>query len=250
MTDPTHRFTGLAADYAKARPSYPQEALDFIVEHCGLRKGDLIVDVGCGTGISSRLFIEMGFSVIGIEPNADMRQQAEEEPRPRLMYNDGTAEATGIDSDWADAVVSAQAFHWFKAEPALAEFKRILRPGGWVILIWNERDERNAVTAGYGAALRETPETHKVETERFVAGEPLLQSPLFESREKRSFPNSQLLDKAGFVKRAFSASYAPKEGPPAAKLKAILEQLFDDHNQNGVVEMLYSTNVYVGRKQV
>ncbi len=140
-TNPTGRFTGLSDLYAKYRPGYPDEALDFIIQRCGLDGATTLVDVGCGTGISSRLFAARGVPVIGIEPNDEMRGRAEAASggsHPRLavapVYRAGRAEATGLPDGTAAAVLSAQAFHWFDVEPTLREFHRILRPGGRVAL--------------------------------------------------------------------------------------------------------------------
>jgi ubiquinone/menaquinone biosynthesis C-methylase UbiE len=117
--DPTARFTGLAEVYAQGRPGYPPEAVDFVLATCHLGSGSVVVDVGCGTGISSRLFAARGLRVIGIEPNADMRARASAERGSVVEYHDGRAEATGLPQESADAVLSAQAFHWFEPEPAL-----------------------------------------------------------------------------------------------------------------------------------
>ena len=156
--DPTGRFSGLADIYARHRPSYPAAAVDYILAHCGLDPGALLVDVGSGTGISARQFAERGLRVIGIEPNADMRAVAQAEPgppgNPMPTYRDGKAEATGLADQSADAVLAAQAFHWFDPGSTLAEFQRILRPGGWVVLMWNERDETDPFTAEYGTIVR------------------------------------------------------------------------------------------------
>src|SRR5262245_6225019 len=143
--NPQGRFTGLAELYAQCRPDYPEKAVDFIVAHSGLAAGSLLVDVGCGTGISSRPFVQRGIQVIGIEPNADMRARAVAEPVPAGCpapeYRAGQAEATGLPDACAAVVLTAQAFHWFERDTALREFRRILKPGGWTVLVWNERDE-------------------------------------------------------------------------------------------------------------
>src|SRR5436853_7209266 len=125
-SNPTGRFTGLADTYARCRPTYPPAAIDLIVERCGLGPGSLLVDVGCGTGISSRLFAERGVPVLGIDPNDDMRGRGETERvssgRPVPRYSRGRAEATELPDGCADAVLAAQAFHWFRADKALCEF--------------------------------------------------------------------------------------------------------------------------------
>src|SRR5438309_9565527 len=114
---PTERFSGLAGLYSQYRPAYPEAALDFILSRCGLTDRSVLVDVGCGTGISSRLFASRGVRVIGIEPNADMRHQAEMEsvsaPSPEPTYQSGRADATGPPEARADAALADQAFPWF-----------------------------------------------------------------------------------------------------------------------------------------
>src|SRR5262249_25539972 len=203
--NPAGRFTGLPGAYAKPRPSYPEAVLDFLVARCGLSPRSLLVDVGCGTGISSRLFATRGVRVLGVEPNDEMRRQAEATTDPGgaalVRYCKGRAEDTGLAGGLADAVLAAQAFHWFEPASALREFRRILKPGGWVVLLWNERDESDPFTAAYGAVIRSAPEAASVEGPRARAGEALLESPLFEQAERVCFPNAQELDEEGVLGR-------------------------------------------------
>src|SRR5262245_36762013 len=121
--DPTARFSGLSELYAKHRPGYPAEAIDFIVARAGLKGGSTLLDVGAGTGISSRLFAARKLSVIRLEPNADLRARAEAEPAPEgsspIRYVGGRAEATGLPDRSVDAALAAQAFHWFEPAPTL-----------------------------------------------------------------------------------------------------------------------------------
>jgi len=249
--DPTGRFTGLAEGYAKYRPSYPAAALDFIVARCGLGPRSRLVDVGCGTGISTRLFAERGIQVVGIEPNDEMRRQAEftiglpEIPAP--AYRKGSAEETGLPDASADAVLAAQAFHWFAVEPALCEFRRILRPGGWLILVWNEREESDPCTADYGRVVRSVPDAAAVEVPRGRAGEVLLTSPLFVDAGRFPFANGQTLDEAGLLGRAFSASYAPREPAAAQAFASALQDVFARWQRDGVVTIRYETSVYLAR---
>jgi SAM-dependent methyltransferase len=251
-SNPTGRFTGLADTYAKHRPSYPPAALDFIEKRCGLGPDSLLVDAGCGTGISARLFAKRGIPVLGIDPNADMRTRAEAEPLPpgvpAPQYRDGRAEATGLPDGVATVVLAAQAFHWFDAPTALREFHRVLCPGGWVVLVWNERDESDPFTAAYGTVIRTTPETAAVEGPRGRAGEALLASPLFEKGERIPFSYEQELDEEGVLGRAFSASYAPRE-PEARKVFAdALRAGFAQFQRQGKVVLRYETTVYLARR--
>jgi SAM-dependent methyltransferase len=251
--NPTGRFSGLAEIYSKSRPSYPREAIDQAVARCDLTPGSLLVDVGCGTGISSRLFAERGMRVIGIEPNADMRAAASAHRSAAGVsgptYQDGRAEATGLPNGFADAVLAAQAFHWFEAEPALAEFHRILKPGGWVVLLWNERDERDLFTAAYGAIIRTAPDALAVECPRGQAGAALLAGPQFRDAEKLVFPNEQRLDEEGLVGRAFSASYAPQSPQGIAQWKNDINTLFSRFQHQGKVSLRYETSLYLARRR-
>jgi SAM-dependent methyltransferase len=249
---PTQRFTGLAELYARCRPDYPAAALDDIVAHCGLRHGAVIVDVGCGTGISTRLFAQRGFQVIGIEPNDDMRRQAEAQTCPdipfALEYRPGKAEETGLLAAVADTVLAAQAFHWFEPAGTLREFHRVLKPKGWVVLIWNERDPRDLFTAEYGEIIAREAQSKAVEAQRHRAGESLMTSALFARAEKHCFAHEQLLDEEGLLGRAFSASYAPRETNAAKAFAEELRALYGRHQRQGCVRLLYETSVYLAER--
>lgn len=252
--NPTGRFTGLAETYARFRPSYPAHGIDFIMARCGLEKASLLVDVGCGTGIASRLFAARGINVIGVEPNAEMRCAAAAEAnadakKPSLTYREGRAESTGLEAAVADAVLSAQAFHWFEPVATLREFHRILKPDGWTILMWNERDERDPVTAAYGAVIRTADDAGAIEGSRQTrAGEVLRANPLFRQAEQVKFYNQQSLDEEGLLGRAFSVSYAPREASEREAWADRLKAVFRQYQWNGRVELRYQTTIYVAQR--
>jgi SAM-dependent methyltransferase len=250
--DPTGRFSGLADVYARHRPGYPDAALDLIVQRGGLAGDALLVDVGCGTGISSRAFAARGVRVVGIEPNDDMRAKAEAADAPPggppPVYRKGVAEATGLPDGTAQVVLAAQAFHWFDPPAALAEFRRVLRPGGWVALMWNERDESDPCTAAYGQVIRTAPETAAVEGPRGQAGRALLHSPLFTAAGCVTFRHGQELDEEGVLGRAFSASYAPRDPAAAGAFADALRAVFARFRADGRVVLRYETSVYLARK--
>jgi SAM-dependent methyltransferase len=149
----------------------------------------------------------------------------------------------------ADAVLAAQAFHWFKAEAALQEFHRILKPDGWVALLWNERDESDPFTAACGAVIRSSRGAAALELSRGRAGEPLLLSPFFQDGSRVAFANSQELDEDGLLGRAFSASYAPREPAQVEAFAASLREVFGRFQQGGRVVLRYEASLYLARRR-
>ena len=252
MTDPLSRFTGLAEIYARCRPTYPVAAVDHIIETAGLKHGSVVADVGCGTGISSRLFADRGLHVIGIEPNADMRWPAEVDPAPAgaapPAYRAGTAEATGLSDGSVLFVLAAQAFHWFRPEPTLREFHRTLVAGGWVALMWNERDDADAFTTAVSAVIRTAPEADSVEGPRQRAGDVLLTAPHFVDACRVTLGHEQSLNEEGLLGRVFSASYAPREPAAAETFAARLRDVFARFQRGGIAALRYETSVYLARR--
>lgn len=249
--NPTARFSGLAELYARCRPSYPAEALNFIMAHCGLQRGSIVIDVGSGTGISTRLLSQYGLQVIGIEPNAEMRSQAEAEKLssdfPPPQYCEGKGEATGLADSMADAVVSAQAFHWLDHDLALREFQRILKPGGWVVLLWNERDNLDAFTAAFSAVIRSAPNAARIEDARAGSGEALLLSPRYHHAFKKIFSHGQSFDEQGMLGRAFSSSYAPRDPETANRFANDLREVFSRFQRDGMVTLRYETSLFLAQ---
>jgi ubiquinone/menaquinone biosynthesis C-methylase UbiE len=248
------RFDGLAACYDRHRPDYPAAALDYLMQVCDLKPGMQVVDIGCGTGISTRLLAARGLQVIGVEPNADMRRQAEAigcPTGPTATFRDGRAEATGLPDNFASLVLAAQAFHWFANDSSLREFHRVLNPNGWLALLWNEQDHSDPFTEAYFQALvRNSPEPHIASRSYFESANVLLNSTLFESRPRVLFAHDQKLDVDQLIGRAFSASFAPKDATARQQLEAELRDAFAKFQRDGFVVMQYETALFLGRKLV
>ena len=245
--DPTGRFTDRVADYVKHRPSYPPEAFDAMLRGLGEPSSVRAADVGAGTGIASRLLAERGARVIAVEPNAAMREAAA--PHPRVTWRAGEAERTGLEAGSADLVLAAQAFHWFRQEEAVAEFHRVLRPGGRLALLWNARDRRDPLTAGFIEAIHAVNGEHPAERRdldpNVIDGRGLFTAPALET-----FPFEQALDRQGLIGRATSASYVPREGPAFTELRRLLVALYERHRDEwGFVRMRYVTRLYLADRR-
>jgi len=243
MTDPsdlnpTGRFSDRVEDYVKYRPTYPAAAVDCALG--GAPRGP-IVDVGAGTGIWTALLASRAREVIAIEPNDEMRAAAP--ALPRVTWQGGTAESTGLAPASAAVVTVAQAFHWFRASEALEEFARILVPGGRLALVWNRRSKTDPFTASYRDAIlsvgAETAAERMAFDPRVFALEPRFSEP-----ELSTFPHEQVLDRAGLHGRARSASYVPKAGPRAEELSARLDALFDRFALKERVTLVYDCEVW------
>jgi SAM-dependent methyltransferase len=149
MAQHTERFTGRVEDYERYRLRYPVEVIRILTERCGLVRGHLIADVGAGTGMLAELFLENGNAVVAVEPNDDMRGACEKlaSAWPGLTVKKAAAENTGLEDASVDFVAVGRAWHWFDRDHAVAEFRRILRPGGWVVLVTNRRGKDDSPEA-------------------------------------------------------------------------------------------------------
>lgn len=248
--DSTQRFTDRVADYVKYRPTYPREVVAFLHATCGLAPDARVADVGAGTGISARLFLDAGHAVVAVEPNQAMRSAADAWLENYRDYTSvsGTAEATTLDDASVDLVIAAQAFHWFDPSTTRREFARILKPGGLVALFWNSRLlDGTPFLTGYEALLRRFSDDYQAVAERYPDDDEM--SAWFGDAFAHSarFPNAQRLDFDGLKGRLMSSSYAPKVGHPNHEpMLAALRDLFDRTALEGTVEFAYETLVYVG----
>lgn len=238
MQDPTQRFGDRVADYIQYRPDYPQALLDWLGEPHD------IADLGAGTGIFTQQLLGRGHRVFAVEPNANMR--AAIQANPQLTVVEGTGEATGLPGACVDRVVAAQAFHWFEPVAARAEVQRILRPGGRVAIVFNNRRNDGEDMQAYKALLTEHGTDFKLVENKdgvlqrvvtFFAG----------PFETTVFPHHQDLDRDGLRGRINSCSYVPAKGAPGwAALMEATDRLFDEHAREGVFRLRYDTLVLHG----
>lgn len=251
--DSKKRFSARVDAYVKYRPDYPQAAIDYLYKEAGLDAAYEIADIGAGTGIFSRLLLDRGSRVVAVEPNEEMRQAGEKQlgARPGFRSLAAPAEHTGLPDASVGAIVCAQAFHWFDREAARAEFKRILRPGSPVILIWNNRltsgtpfleaYERLLLTYGTDYGQVNHRNTTNVETQELRRFFGLNQMTL------AKFPNHQLFDFEGLSGRLNSSSYVPSpEEAGYAPMMEELRKVFDRTSEDGRVSFDYETEVYSG----
>jgi len=249
MLDPKKRFSDRVAEYVRWRPRYPQALVAAIAREHGLEPGHVIADIGSGTGILSELFLENGNAVSGVEPNPEMRSAAESLLARYRKFRSvaAAAEATGLDASSVDWVTAGQAFHWFNSDKAKLEFKRILKPGGRVVLIWNERRSDTPFLREYELMLGEFGTDYAQVQHRDGTQDMRLDKFLTDMKLHR-FDNAQSFDFEGLKGRLLSSSYAPQSGHPKHEpmLRAV-RKLFDKHAANGAVEFIYDTHAYVGK---
>lgn len=250
-TDPTRRFSNRVEDYIKYRPDYPRALVALLGDECGLTRESAVADVGSGTGILSELFLREGVRVYGVEPNREMREAGEQllAAYENFVSVDGRAEETTLGDDSVDFVTAGQAFHWFDPAAARREFGRILKDGGWAVLVWNDRrTEGTPLLADYERLLLEYGTDYREVSSKWAEGESI--KALFGDAEVRTktFDNEQVLDFDGLKGRLMSASYAPTPGHPNHEpMMRELFALFERHRRDGRVVVEYDTKVFYGR---
>jgi SAM-dependent methyltransferase len=251
FTDGKQRFSNRVADYVRYRPGYPSAVRDLLRAECGLKSGHVIADIGSGTGFLSELFLKNGNRVFGIEPNEAMRLAGEEylASYDGFVSINGSAEATTLDDASVDFVTSGQAFHWFDQDAARAEFHRILKPTGWVLVVWNERltdaspfvREYENLLRKFGtdyASVKESYPNEQHMRDFFGAG----------AYSSHTLPNFQEFDFDGVAGRLRSSSFVPtQDHANFAPMMAELQRIFDAHNRDDRVRLEYTTHIYFGR---
>lgn len=245
--DHTHRFDGKGAVYARSRPQYAEGLLEYLKSTLGITAGSVFADVGSGTGIFTAQLLACGCRVFAVEPNDDMRKQAEGllAGEPRFCSVSGSADNTGLPDQSVDFVSAAQAFHWFAPETFRKECRRILRPGGRVLLVYNCRDENAACTRAlaalqrrYGPAFRGFSNGMNEETcLAFFTG----------ACQIYRTANTQYYNRQGYLDRVSSSSHSPKETDARyAAFQKELHVLFDRFATDGKIAVPTDTVAYIG----
>ncbi|MFQ6592307.1 MULTISPECIES: class I SAM-dependent methyltransferase [Pseudomonas] len=240
-------FSTQAATYAQGRPDYPRQLIGWLGEALGVEPQSTVIDLGAGTGKFTRLLSTLTPALIAVEPIAAMAAQLIRSlPDVRLV--EGTAESIPLGDATADAVVCAQAFHWFATQAALAQIHRVLKPGGRLGLVWNVRDESVDWVAAISAII--TP--YEGDTPRFHTGRwrEAFTGKYFSAPELTCFPYQHvgspqevIMDR--FLSVSFIAALPDAE---KAKVRAQLQALIDTHpalQGRDSVAFPYQTQAYV-----
>jgi SAM-dependent methyltransferase len=239
VKDPRERFTDGVNAYRRYRPDYPGALADWVLNQATLLPGDLVVDVGCGTGITSRLFARRGLCVIGVDPNTAMLAAARK-ANGEVRYFKGAVEDLPLKDAIGKAAIAGQAFHWFDLDHALAELARVLAPGGACFAFWNIREHSTPFLRQYEQLLVDWCPMYPVASAD-EAVDRLLAHPSVSEPREIAFSQIQPLGKDGLLGRAWSSSYVVHGVDDVAGFNTALEQLFDTFNEDGAIEFRYRT---------
>ena len=252
MTEFSERFTGRVAEYAQYRERYePEVVLPLLRDWCGLKPNWRVADIGAGTGMAGDLFRANGNRIIAIEPNAEMRTACRSLHAGDAMFNvqDGTAEATGLSDASVEMIVVGRALHWFDVEAAFREFRRILKPRGWVaILACGRAEDGREENVAFRQFLQAT------------AGRDFYRDPLVSVYQRLDtlfaggrFMHSEAhgemyLDWKALRGLSLSLSHAPLPDSEAfPEFEAELRNFFGRYEQGGIVTFRKRTYLNVGQ---
>jgi SAM-dependent methyltransferase len=251
MSDSTKRLSSRVENYVKYRPGYPAPVIDLLRRECDLSPASQVADIGSGTGILTEMLLKSDGQIFAVEPNQEMRMAAERLLSANSNFHsvNGTAEATTLRPQSMDVIVAAQAFHWFDRARTRPEFTRILKPGGRVVLIWNDRrTDSTPFLQAYEKLLQEFSLDYRAVDHKQIDAATIgafFAPNVFKSA---SFENRQVFDFEGLKGRLLSSSYAPELGHPKHEpMLRELSTIFEQHARQNQIVFEYDTLMYYGR---
>jgi ubiquinone/menaquinone biosynthesis C-methylase UbiE len=249
MNDSTRRFSNRVDNYVRYRRGYPPTLIDFLRDECQLRPGSVVADVGSGTGQLAELFLRNGNLVYGIEPNREMRLAAERylKDYPRFWSIEAMAESTTLNSHTVDVVAVGRAFHWFDFEKALCEFSRILKPEGWIVVVWLRRRMSSLFLVEFDELLKTYANEYQDLSQRRIRCINLLTERGFKQKTQQ---DQNDLDFESLKGQTLSYSVTPEAGDPNYGLMMeALSSLFRRHQRDARVTFEYDLVTYYGHPQ-
>jgi ubiquinone/menaquinone biosynthesis C-methylase UbiE len=244
------RFSDRVENYIKYRPGYPDEIIPTLQLEIGLMADDTIADIGSGTGISAKLFLENGNTVFAVEPNEPMRKAAEGLLSEYEYFHSvhGSSEETNLTTNSIDLIVCAQAFHWFNQEKTKIEFQRIANKGAHLALIWNDRKETEPFQIDYEKLIQEFAIDYNEISHRNITQEMIAAFYAPNTFKKFVLNYEQQFNLEGLIGRIISSSYMPNlDHPNFPQLKNAIVSLFDKYKQNEIVTFAYNTIIFLGK---
>ncbi|MBK9330419.1 MAG: class I SAM-dependent methyltransferase [Sphingobacteriales bacterium] len=245
-----HRFSDRVENYIKYRPGYPEEIIATLQLEIGLMPSDVVADIGSGTGLSAKLFLEHGNTVYGVEPNEPMRKAAEAllAEYDHFISIHGSSEATSLKADSIDLIVCAQAFHWFDRAKTKTEFQRIAAKGAHLCLIWNDRKASEPFQQDYEQLIQDFAIDYNEISHRNITQDIISDFYAPNTFKKFILNYEQHFNLEGLIGRIISSSYMPNQcHPNFPQLRNAIVHLFNAYEQNGIVTFAYDTNLYIGK---
>jgi len=225
--------------------------VDLLARECGLSSASVIADVAAGTGLLTEIFLARGFNVVAVEPNQQMREACATltAQYPHLRSVEGTAEATGLADQSVDLITVGQAMHWFDLKRTRAEFVRILKPGGWCAVLYNNRRlTGDAFHEGYEKILIEHGTDYSKVRDSHLDEDRLTAFFAPNAMRTATFENAQHLTIEGLMGRILSSSYMPQPGHPGHEaMSRVADAHFNEHQIAGHVRMEYDCVVCYGQ---
>jgi ubiquinone/menaquinone biosynthesis C-methylase UbiE len=249
--DPTQRFSNRVESYRLHRPGYPSAIAELLAQECGLDSESVIADIAAGTGLLTEIFLAHGFNVIAVEPNQQMREACATliTQYPHLNCVEGTAESTGLHGHSTDLITVGQAMHWFDLERTRNEFVRILKPGGWCAIIYNNRRMTgDPFHEGYEQILIDHGTDYSTVRDSHLDEDRLAAFFAPNAMCSATFKTAQHLTVDGLMGRVLSSSYMPQPGHARyEEMSRSVESHFAEHETGGHVRMEYDCVVCYGQ---